>query len=58
MEHDVEVYNSLDEIHDMIGSLLFILPDDDPLYWDLIDWREAIEEWQCTIEDEIGEDDE
>lgn len=56
MDHDT--YNMLDEIHDMIGSLMFTLSDENQLYWDLLDWRDAIEEWQGTIEDQIGEDDE
>ena len=52
-----ETYNQLDEIHDMIGSLMFTLDDTDQLYWELTDMRDALEELMYNIEDQIGEDD-
>ena len=52
-----ETYNQLDEIHDMVGSLMFTLDDTDQLYWELTDMRDALEELMYNIEDQIGEDD-
>ena len=52
-----ETYNQLDEIHDMVGSLMFTLDDTDQLYWELTDMRDALEEMMYNIEDQIGEED-